>query len=71
MSSWSESKKPTPDYSDDDFRVLLRATLLEARFKLDKAIAALDKDDGYAYASAVREFQTVRQTAAEWLREMS
>ena len=43
---------------------------MEARSKLDKAILALDNDDGPAYASAVREFQVVGQTAAEWLEEM-
>jgi hypothetical protein len=70
VSSWSESKKPTPDSSDDDFRTLLRATMLEARSKLDKAILALDNNDGPAYASAVAEFKTVRQTSARWLEEM-
>jgi len=70
VSSWSESKKLTGDSSDEDFRTLLRATMLEARSKLDKAILALDNDDGPAYASAVREFQVVGRTAAEWLEEM-
>lgn len=44
--------------------------MLEARSKLDKAILALENDDGPAYASAVREFQVVGRTAGKWLEEM-
>lgn len=43
---------------------------MEARCKLDNAIAALDREDGPAYALAIREFGTVRRTAQEWMGEM-
>jgi len=70
VSNWSESKKPTGDSSEEDFLLVMKVTLLEARSKLDKALVALENNDGPAYASAVAEFKTVRQTSARWLEEM-
>jgi hypothetical protein len=71
LSVWSESTKPIGDSEDDEkFLILLKATLLEARSKLDDAIDALERHDGPAYASAITNFSTVRRTASRWLDEL-
>jgi hypothetical protein len=55
-----------PALEDDGYRLILLATLEEARQRLSDAIDALHAQDGTAFASAVTAFSTVRRTAQAW-----
>jgi hypothetical protein len=55
-----------PVLEDDGYRLILLATLEEARQRLSDAIDALHSEDAAAFASAVAAFTTVRRTAQAW-----